>query len=149
MKPAFTMVELIFVIIIIGILSVVAVPKLAPVVETAKIGKAKATIATIRSAISTEHKIQTLDGVFTDVQITNDPGRVFSSFTDSGNAVLEHDLKASLNIGDWTYLAGFNSYFYTITSIGGSAKRCRFQLNNNRFELKSAAKAHCKPFLPE
>ena len=145
MQKAFTMVELVFVIVVIGILATVAVPKLAPLADTAKIGKAKATIATIRSAIYTEYQKQTLDGIFTDVNITNDPGRVFSRFTSTGNAVLENDLKYCLNTGCWAYIPRWKVYVYSITDT----KRCAFELKNNRFELKAVMAPHCKPFLPE
>ena len=53
MKKAFTMVELIFVIVILGILAMVALPLLAGSKKDAEITRAKAEIAAIRSAIQT------------------------------------------------------------------------------------------------
>ena len=53
MKKAFTMVELIFVIVILGILAMVAIPRLAGSKKDAEITRAKAEIAAIRSAIQT------------------------------------------------------------------------------------------------
>ena len=53
MKKAFTMVELIFVIVVLGILAMVALPRLAGSKKDAEITRAKAEIAAIRSAIQT------------------------------------------------------------------------------------------------
>ena len=53
MKKAFTMVELIFVIVALGTLAMVALPRLAGSKKDAEITRAKAEIAAIRSAIQT------------------------------------------------------------------------------------------------
>ena len=53
MKKAFTIIELIFVIVALGILAMVALPRLASSKEDAEIARVKAEIAAIRSAIQT------------------------------------------------------------------------------------------------
>ena len=50
MQKAFTMIELVFVIVVIGILAVVAIPKLAPIIGSAQRCKSKSYIASVRSA---------------------------------------------------------------------------------------------------
>ncbi|MSN96025.1 prepilin-type N-terminal cleavage/methylation domain-containing protein [Campylobacter sp. FMV-PI01] len=54
MKKAFTMIELIFVIVILGILAGIGIPKLAVTRDDAMIAKLRADIASIRSGIAHE-----------------------------------------------------------------------------------------------
>ena len=67
---AFTMVELIFVIIIIGILSAIAVPKFTETAEIAYVSKAKSTIASARSALSMMRQKNILQGITNDINRT-------------------------------------------------------------------------------
>lgn len=53
MKKAFTMIELIFVIAILGVLAMVAIPRLVGSKEDAEITRVRAEIAAIRSSIQT------------------------------------------------------------------------------------------------
>lgn len=53
MKKAFTLIELIFVIVALGILAMVAIPRLASSKQDAEITRVKAEIAALRSAIQT------------------------------------------------------------------------------------------------
>lgn len=63
-KKAFTMIELIFAIIIIGILASVAIPKLAATRDDAEITKARVTVASIRNALSMERQKRILQRGF-------------------------------------------------------------------------------------
>jgi general secretion pathway protein G len=60
------MLELTFVIAIIGILSAVAIPRFAATRDDAVINKAKTSIASIKSAILSERQKRTLRGDFSD-----------------------------------------------------------------------------------
>ena len=61
-KKAFTMIELIFVIVILGILATVAIPRLMATRTDAVLVKGKSTVASIRSAISIEKGIRLMRG---------------------------------------------------------------------------------------
>jgi len=55
LKKAFTLIELIFVIVIIGVLSAVAIPKFTHLTSNAKISSEMATAATVQSSLDNIH----------------------------------------------------------------------------------------------
>jgi general secretion pathway protein G len=61
-KNAFTMIELIFVIVILGILAAVAIPKFAQSKTQADVAKGRSDVATIRTAIMNERQKRLLSG---------------------------------------------------------------------------------------
>lgn len=61
-KSAFTMIELIFVIVVLGILSAVAIPKFAATRIDAQISKGRADVSSVRSAIITDRQSRLITG---------------------------------------------------------------------------------------
>gem|GEM_PF-144384 len=61
-KKAFTMIELVFVIVVLGILAAVAVPKFAATRTDAQISKARSDVSTIRAAIINERQSRLFRG---------------------------------------------------------------------------------------
>lgn len=135
MKKAFTIVELIFVIVIIGILSAVAIPRLGGTVEQAYMVKGKSTLASVRSAISTERQKRILQGKATDaIDKLNGSGGIFTTFDDTnGSKVLEYDVKSCTDVGCWSTSDGKEYTFYR------EGTNCTFKLEGNRFNDKTAS----------
>jgi general secretion pathway protein G len=66
MRRGFSMIELIFVIVIIGILAGIAIPKFAATRDDAVIAKGRSDVAAIRAALATERQKRILKGDFTN-----------------------------------------------------------------------------------
>lgn len=112
-KNAFTMIELVFVIVILGILASVAIPKLTATRTDAQISKGIADISAIRSAIMTERQSRLITG--SPSFIANGTG---SGQMDSGGlfgGVLTYPVAnvASTN-GKWSATAGSGTYVFRI-----------------------------------
>ena len=128
-KKAFTVIELIFVIVVIGILSAIAIPKLAATRDDAQITRGLATLASVRSAIATERQKRILRGEFTDIIKLNGGGGIFDKFDDAnGSLILEYDIAACTGVGCWSTSDGIT---YTFTSTQGD---CTYKFENNRFD---------------
>ncbi len=94
-RAGFTMVELIFVIVVIGILSAIAVPKFAVTRTDAEITKAKAVLGSVRSALATTKQKNILSGNFTPVTDLGDATYAF------GETVLQTPVKSCSDAGCW------------------------------------------------
>jgi len=150
-KKAFTMVELVFVIVVIGILAAIAVPKFAATRDDATITKAMATIGSVRSALATERQKRILRGNFDkiyELSSTNTAGTdIFDGFDKNvSEPVLEYPLRSCTSgaKGCWS-IATFGStgtdavYNYNMPTSGIVA----FTLSNNRFNCPSSD-ANCQ-----
>ena len=118
-KNAFTMLEVVFVIVIIGILSAIAIPKFAVTRQDAQIAKARADIASIRSAIVTERQSRLIQGD------SNWTAGLDTSFTilfngDDGNeshsTLLMYGIAPGYSSGQWS-ATDSTHYTFHISSI--------------------------------
>ena len=138
-QKAFTLLELTFVIVIIGILSAIAIPKFAATRDDATVTKAITTVASVRNAVASERQKRILRGNFvtiTDLAKTNGTDKTIFDFYDgnntAGNEVLEYPLRSCKDSnarGCWISNAN-NTYIYRMPA---SSKDVSFTLGNSRF----------------
>ncbi len=67
MKKGFTLIELVIVIVILGILAVIGIPKYIDLSVTAKLNASKASIGEIRAAVATKYAGSVVTGTGTPV----------------------------------------------------------------------------------
>ena len=103
--PAFTMVELVFVIVVLGVLAAVAIPKLAASRDDAVLVKGKSQISAIRSGIAMQKSKRLLEGKSTPsfiprtLDANGSPSELFHG-GDFGN-ILEYGLPDGTKDGNW------------------------------------------------
>lgn len=98
-RPAFTMIELVFVIVILGILTTIAIPRLAASRDDAELVKGKNDIAAIRSSIITKRSQDILSGSGAKYPDLNSSSS--SSTTELFGNVLDYPIYAKNSSGHW------------------------------------------------
>ncbi len=122
-KNAFTMIELVFVIVVLGILAAVAIPRLAATRTDAHISKGRADVSAIRSAIVTERQSRLIVGqkdfipngtgtytVGSETYKQMDNGGLFGG-------VLTYPIANSTGESGWSATAGSGTYVYKIDGV--------------------------------
>ncbi len=153
MKKAFTMIELIFVIVVVGILAAIAIPKFSVTRDDAVITRARNTVASIRSAMSNEVQKRIMQGNYNQIQDLGGTDNAYNSplFTyfdgdeNTGTGkVLEYPIyscKDASSTGCWIKKGRGRYEFKFPPSIGGSAI---FKVDNNHFVCERPATEECK-----
>jgi general secretion pathway protein G len=122
-KYAFTMIEMVFVIVILGILAAIAIPKFAATRTDAQIAKGRADISAIRSAIMTERQSRLIKGDSSWISNLSNGTKLFDG-NDSTHVLLQYGITPGTTDGHWEKTAT-NAYTY---HVGG--KDCTFTYNS-------------------
>ncbi|MDP3300741.1 MAG: type II secretion system protein [Sulfuricurvum sp.] len=101
-RTAFTMIELVFVIVILGILAAVAIPRFAATRDDAQIAKGRSDVAAIRSAIVSERQTRLLKGESTYVSALHGltSGVLFDG-VDATHKLLQYGIISEDKNGHW------------------------------------------------
>lgn len=124
-KYAFTMIELVFIIVVLGILAAVAIPKFTTTRNDAIIAKGKADISSIRSAIVTERQSRLITGDATWVGTLDDGTGNYFIGPDVNHTLLMYGVAPG---GEWTrtngtsydYSAGATTVTFTYSNVNGT-----------------------------
>jgi general secretion pathway protein G len=114
---AFTMIELMFVIVILGILSAIALPKFAATKNLADVAKGRSDVMAIRSAILSERQSQLIKGINTYIPKLSDNNNTL--FTGDGTRkLLNYGITSATTDGHWSVSDGTGkNYNYKVESV--------------------------------
>jgi general secretion pathway protein G len=140
-SSAFTMIELVFVIVVLGILAAIAIPKFAATRTDAQISKARADIASIRSAILTERQSRLITG---DSSWINSLSSSATTLFDGNStaSLLMYGITAGTTDGHWSTTESTPYVNYTY-KVGGSDCAFTYSPSNGTFKLDANQDAIC------
>ncbi len=126
MKKAFTIIELVFVIVILGILAAVSMPKFNQTKSFAEVTKARTDVASVRSAILTERQgrlIKGESGFIDGDKLDKDGlfGGVLTYPIASGTQLGQWSLKGTSteDKAEYNYKADVGNILFTYTKVDG------------------------------
>lgn len=140
------MIELVFVIVVLGILAAVAIPRLAATRGDAQITKGRSDVAAIRSGISLQRSKNMLESNNPTIPASLDPiavynadgSRLFNVNDGNTSNILEYPIFSANRDGGWLK-TGANAYSFT---VGGVTTDFNYTNANGLFNCAAGA-ANC------
>ena len=138
MKKAFTMIELIFVIVVMGILAAVAIPKFSSTRVDAQIAKGRSDIASIRSSIVSERQSRLIKGDSDWISALSGASSDLFDGNDTYHTLLMYGISPGTSAGHWS--GTDPDYIY---KVGDDS--CGFHYNslNGKFDLNASHPTIC------
>lgn len=141
-RSAFTMIEVVFVIVVLGILAGIAIPKFIATRTDAVIAKGRSDIASIRTAISTERQKRFMKGDTSFIAALDDAAQNTSGETvfdgNTTNRLLTYGITTKTGDGGWMK-TGTTTYTYEVS--GGD--KTTFTYNNTDGTFKCTTGTYC------
>ena len=128
-RTAFTMIELVFVIVVLGILAAIAIPRFAATRDDAHLAKGRSDVAAIRAGIVSERQSRLLKGETNYVAALDDGDPLFEN-------VMQYGIKAQAGNGHWQ--KNGNNYTFTIMGSGNT-----FEYNSTGGTFNCTSGTYC------
>lgn len=135
-KNAFTMIELVFVIVVLGILAAIAVPKFSATRDDAVIAKGRSNVAAIRSGIITERQSRLIKGdskfIPNGTGTYKRNGTTYKQMDNGGlfGGILMYPIAQSTGNDGWSATAGSGTYIY---KVAGSDNTFKYTPSDGKF----------------
>lgn len=117
MKKAFTIIELLFVVVVLGILSAIALPKFVTTKNLADVAKGRSDIMAIRASILSERQSQLMKGVNSYIsKLSDNNATLFMG--DGTRKLLMYGILAGTSDGEWSVSdTTYTRYHFKVNSV--------------------------------
>ena len=134
------MIELVFVIVVLGILASIAVPKFAATRTDAQITKGRADISSIRSSIVTERQSRLIKGDHNWItELSHNDNKLFDG--NGTSTLLLYGISPGTTDGHWSVRD--NNYSKYIYKVGGQDCNLTYYDDNGTFVLDDSQPTIC------
>ena len=143
-RYAFTMIELIFVIVVLGILAAVALPKMGSVMDSSHVASAQGDVSGIRASIASARQKQLVRGKNKYISKLSTKGVGGSPLFDGNSTLtlLTYPIQAKEK-GGWYKTAAF-TYTYSLDGTAGKTATFTYNPNDGTFKCDYDNEPLCK-----